>query len=36
MLVVGADTAAAGVEGMGLRLQRVVHGILQRTTHGDG
>ena len=36
MLVVGADAAAPGVEGTGLRLQRVVHGILQRTTHGDG
>ena len=36
MLAVGADTAATGVEGTGLRLQRVVHGILQRTKHGDG
>ena len=34
MLAVGADAAASGVEDTGLRLQRVVHGILRRTKHG--
>ena len=33
MLAVGADTGASGVEVAGVRLQRVVDGIVQRGQH---
>ena len=33
MLSVGADTGASGVEAAGVRLQRVVDGIVQRGQH---